>query len=411
MYLKDIISVVNGTYKQIDVRLIAVKDKSKPEVAFLKIRFSMDEKPHLKDRKFFNSISPKLDFIQKILEIGDGNELVTNMQKGRVKLGGGLYEISAEETNYLREDLNIHSLYSNESLQLYSKPMESSVDNYPALSIRLPFDSTCSGILNSHGIPSIIKGYETSKMIHSFLDADSINISNCRAVLLLPVYCKLKQISSSFELYIHRNLADKLSLRFLNGNPREKALHELLNPSLEDVIRYPIENDLTQDALQISTYCEPLDLELDRKEIPPQLDHKVILPRPVRYDSIEDLQILLKMDENKYLERKPFLSFDPKNGCVNEGKEYDVMRVLDSFLNTDGGLLAIGVNDRGDPIGLDGDYSCLMGDRENFDKFRNHLQKLIRGRYFKNSIVEEHIEIERRIINGKDICLVDIQRS
>jgi hypothetical protein len=206
-------------------------------------------------------------------------------------------------------------------------------------------------------------------------------------------------------------LADKLSLRFLNGNPREKALHELLNPSLDNVIRYPIENDLTQDALQISTYCEPLDLELDRKEIPPQLDHKVILPRPVQYDSIEDLQILLKMDENKYLERKPFLSFDPKNGCVNEGKEYDVMRVLDSFLNTDGGLLAIGVNDRGDPIGLDGDYSCLMGDRENFDKFRNHLQKLIRDRYFKNSIVEEHIEIERRIINGKDICLVDIQRS
>jgi hypothetical protein len=153
MYLKHIISVVNGTYKQIDVRLIAVKDKSKPEVAFLKIRFSMDEKPHLKDSKFFNSISPKLDFIQKILEIGDGNELVTNMQKGRVKLGGGLYEISAEETNYLREDLNIHSLYSNESLQLYSKPMESSVDNYPALSIRLPFDSTCSGIMNSHGIP------------------------------------------------------------------------------------------------------------------------------------------------------------------------------------------------------------------------------------------------------------------
>ena len=224
-------------------------------------------------------------------------------------------------------------------------------------------------------------------------------------------YCKLKQILSAFELSVHRNLVDKLSLRLLNSYPRDMPLSKILNASQNDITQYPIEKDLTRGALQISTYCEPLDLELERKEIPQHPERKVILPSPVRYDSIEDLQLLIKTDEYKHLEKKPFLTFDLTKGCVNEGKEYGVMRAIDSFLNSEGGLLIIGVDDRGNPIGLDADYSYLSGDRGDFDKFRNHLQKLIRDRYFKNSIVEEHINIQRHDINGKDICLVDIERS
>jgi predicted HTH transcriptional regulator len=87
------------------------------------------------------------------------------------------------------------------------------------------------------------------------------------------------------------------------------------------------------------------------------------------------------------------------------------MRAIDSFLNTEEGLLIIGVDDNKRPLGLDGDYSAIKGDRNNFDKVQNHLRKLIQNTYFKNSIVQQLIEIKRSQIDGKDVCLIDIHNS
>jgi predicted HTH transcriptional regulator len=111
------------------------------------------------------------------------------------------------------------------------------------------------------------------------------------------------------------------------------------------------------------------------------------------------------------LERKPFLTFDYIRKSENKNKEFDVMRAIDSFLNTEGGVLIIGVDDNKTILGLNGDYSIFTGERENFDKFQNYLRKLIRDNYFKNSIVGELIEIKRFNIEGKDICLIDIRKS
>ena len=102
------------------MRLVAVKDKENADVAFLKIQFLSDEQPPMKDSDFFNSLNPQLTFVQISLDTRSANELIENMQKGIVKLDGRVYEISTEEANHLREDLDIKSLYSSDASHLYS---------------------------------------------------------------------------------------------------------------------------------------------------------------------------------------------------------------------------------------------------------------------------------------------------
>ncbi|MGC1929024.1 MAG: ATP-binding protein [Candidatus Nitrosopolaris sp.] len=273
------------------------------------------------------------------------------------------------------------------------------------------FSNTCSGILSSYDIPSKVKGFETSKLIHSFLDSSSINSSNSRLVILLPIYCALKQVLSSFNLVVHNKLVNQISLRILDGSPKSYPLSEIINANSSELISYHVQDALLKDGSEISTYIDSLDLELDKKEIVNMPLGTIGLPKAIQYDSEEDIRLIIQRDECKHLERKPYLSYDPKTKCKNTGKEFDVMRAIDSFLNTEGGLLIIGVDDNKKILGLEADYSSLPGERENFDKFQNYLRMLIRNKYFKNSIVEQLIEIKRSEIDGKDICLIDIRKS
>jgi len=254
------------------------------------------------------------------------------------------------------------------------------LDIFPLLLIR-PFYSSCNVILSSYGIPAKAKGVETSKLIHSFLDSSSINSSNSRLVILLPIYCAINQVLSGFDLVVHNRL---LRMEVQNLIDYQKSFTLILMNFSSHV-----QDALIKEGSEISTYIESLDLELDKKEIPHVQLETIGLPKAIQYDSDEDIMLIIQRDESKYFERKPYLTCNPINKCINKGKEFDVMRTIDSyyFLNTEGGLLIIGVDDSKTPLGLDGDYSIIKGDRNNFDKFQNHLRKLIEDTYFKNSIV------------------------
>jgi predicted HTH transcriptional regulator len=188
-------------------------------------------------------------------------------------------------------------------------------------------------------------------------------------------------------------------------------LSAVINCSQDEIIHCHIENDLLKDYSQISLYSTSLDLELDKKEILHQSFDKLVLQPFVEHKTNEDVLLLINKDEYIHLERKPFLIFDPDKKSKNEGKEFDTMRALDSFLNTEGGVLIIGTDDNKKILGLSGDYSLLGGDRNNFDKFQNYLRNQIQNKYFRNSIVGELIEIKRYEINAADICIIDIRQS
>jgi hypothetical protein len=71
----------------------------------------------------------------------------------------------------------------------------------------------------------------------------------------------------------------------------------------------------------------------------------------------------------------------------------------------------VGVGDDKTPIGLEGDYRILPGDRKNFDGFENKIRNLIKIKFFRNSIVGGLITMTRKELGDKDLCLIKIRKS
>jgi predicted HTH transcriptional regulator len=106
------------------------------------------------------------------------------------------------------------------------------------------------------------------------------------------------------------------------------------------------------------------------------------------------------------------LSFDSIRNCeVN--KEFDVMIAIDSFLNSEGGILIIGVADDKTIVGLKGDYSILLGDRKNSNGFENKLRNLIQTKFFKTSLVGGLIKVKfhRHELSDCEICVIEVGKS
>lgn len=159
MYLKQIVDSLSHTYKKIDIRLVIIRNQNISEIAFLKILFSKEENLNQKDLSFFNSFSHVLQFIRKILDISDVGTLIQNLQNGILKLEGNSYALSARESDFLNENLDLSLMYSKWVSDLYIK--DGGLDIFPLLPIRALFSKTCSGILSSYDIPSKVKGFET----------------------------------------------------------------------------------------------------------------------------------------------------------------------------------------------------------------------------------------------------------
>jgi len=77
-------------------------------------------------------------------------------------------------------------------------------------------------------------------------------------------------------------------------------------------------------------------------------------------------------------------------------------------LNSKGGTLFIGVNDKGGILGLENDYK-LLGRKNNFDGLLIHLNNLLKN-YFKGNIFT-NLDFASLSIGGKEICIIDVEKS
>lgn len=84
-----------------------------------------------------------------------------------------------------------------------------------------------------------------------------------------------------------------------------------------------------------------------------------------------DIEKLLKEEEDSELEFKSSLRFDYKAGNVNRELEKAAMKTIAAFLNSKGGYLVLGVDDKRGPLGLAKDYRTLQ--RKDRDGFENHF--------------------------------------
>ncbi len=108
------------------------------------------------------------------------------------------------------------------------------------------------------------------------------------------------------------------------------------------------------------------------------------------------------------MEFKSSLRYDLKTKQVNEKLEYVVSKTIDGFMNSEGGKLFIGVDDEGNILGIEDDYSTL-GKKQNRDGFLLKLTEVVQKHL--GTAYNQYLSIKIEQIDGADVCLVDVLQS
>lgn len=124
----------------------------------------------------------------------------------------------------------------------------------------------------------------------------------------------------------------------------------------------------------------------------------------------EEFEIILGLPEASKLEFKSTARWSIKECKVNSEIEHEIVKTIVAFLNTDGGVLVIGVgpNEDKELIGLELDYKSLTTD-QNEDGFKRFLGTLI-----QNEIGIQFIPfVSWSVISfrGKEFCRVEVKKS
>lgn len=116
---------------------------------------------------------------------------------------------------------------------------------------------------------------------------------------------------------------------------------------------------------------------------------------------------LIALDESDRLEFKSTLQWDIRENQKNEQLQQSCLKTIAAFLNTDGGVLLIGVKNDGVLFGLENDLQCMKNG--SLDKFERHLVQLIENRIGKQFL--PFIKIRFNYLDEKSICGVYIKQS
>lgn len=120
------------------------------------------------------------------------------------------------------------------------------------------------------------------------------------------------------------------------------------------------------------------------------------------------LEELIAEGEDDELEFKSSLRWDFEKLAPNKKLEDVIVKTVAAFANSQGGTLLIGVSDRGEVLGLEGDYLSLDG--ANRDKFELHLRNIL-SNAFGAVFVSTKLKVLFPAIGGVEICQVVVQPS
>lgn len=120
-----------------------------------------------------------------------------------------------------------------------------------------------------------------------------------------------------------------------------------------------------------------------------------------------ELKELILIGENEKLELKSTLRYDLRENKVNKKLEFVIAKTISAFLNSDGGILIIGVDDDSNALGLEKDIETLS--KKDIDGFELHLRNIIKKHLGSN--FEKYLKVTFPTIDDKTICKVQIFKS
>lgn len=116
---------------------------------------------------------------------------------------------------------------------------------------------------------------------------------------------------------------------------------------------------------------------------------------------------LIAQGEDQYLEFKSSLMWDYRRERVNKDLYVPVMKNVAAFMNTTGGKVLIGIDDEGQVLGLEKDYTGMRkADPDGYENTFNMAFNKMIGAEFRPYVTVSFPEVDER-----QICLVSIKPS
>ena len=131
---------------------------------------------------------------------------------------------------------------------------------------------------------------------------------------------------------------------------------------------------------------------------------KLIMPEQ---NSEHDISYLLHSKESQTLEYKSSMRWDFRLNRVNRDLEETIVKEFCAFMNSNAADLLVGVDDDGNPIGLEKDYSTLRV--PNYDYFAQYITNLINKHLGKE--VNACVELVPIQIGDTEVCWCRIRHS
>lgn len=127
----------------------------------------------------------------------------------------------------------------------------------------------------------------------------------------------------------------------------------------------------------------------------------------VAREEMRDLKSLLARAEGQHVEYKSSLRWDENRQTANAALEQVIVKSIAGFLNSEGGTLIIGVDDRGKVTGIERDMGSLK--RRDRDGFEQAVVQLVSERIGPEAC--PHIRISFVEVEEKTVCLAHIRPS
>lgn len=121
-----------------------------------------------------------------------------------------------------------------------------------------------------------------------------------------------------------------------------------------------------------------------------------------------DIKKLIKEEESYNLEFKSTFGWNIRENRPDEERKQAVLKTILGFINTNGGILVIGVDDKKNAVGMDYDYkSNWKGNKDGFLlEFGRFLENALKLGNYKNYVKIQFCDYE-----GIELCVVQVEKS
>jgi DNA-binding response OmpR family regulator len=216
-------------------------------------------------------------------------------------------------------------------------------------------------------------------------------------------------ISKNMNGNVFEELHDSIqaALAYFNrwGNRKDEKWIEENTAFLEENYINQYVAVINHSVIESANTKEALKQQLGEMKLP------LFLPviKKIEAKARPSLAELIKKGESATLEFKQTFQYDG-SGKKNEDLRLATFKTLVAFLNSQGGTLLIGVEDKGDIYGLENDFSFFLNRQKTpIDLFEQELTNLICDRIGK--AFAQHIAICFEEIEGKQVCGIIVKKA